>query len=237
MDKFLRPGTLDIDSESSTAADEWDMWSSNFDAFFAAIDPALTPNKLALLRAHVLCHIFKLIKHVSSYDEAVKILKARFIKPKSEVYARHCLATQKQQAGETLDQFLDKLKSLAQDCGFQAASAEKVEELAIRDAFITGMSSNAIRQRLLENLELDLNTAVKQARALEMAQRHSEAYRSDSSLAAAPEATAAVKPGDKSNGQTEDPPLNAAVPGSQSTSTAKKCFFFLWWPSSLQESL
>ena len=224
MDKFLRPGTLDIDPESSTAADEWDMWSSNFDAFFAAIDSALNPDKLALLRAHVSCHIFKLIKHVSSYDEAAKILKARFVKPKSGVYARHCLATQKQQAGETLDQFLDKLKSLAQDCDFKAASAEQVEELAIRDAFITGMSSNAIRQRLLENLELDLNTAVKQARALEMAQRHSEAYRNDSSLAAAPE-TAAARLVDESDDKNEDPELNAGVPGAQSDSFAKRCYF------------
>ena len=185
MDRFLRPQPLNIDADSASAADEWEMWLANFNAFVAAIDTTLRPDKLALLRAHISCNIFKLIKHIEVYDEAIKVLQARFVKPKSEVYSRHRLATCRQQAGETLDQFLDSLKSLAADCSFKATSAEEAKSLAIRDAFISGMASNTIRQRLLENLELNLDDAVKQARTLELAQAHSESYRCEPRMVAA----------------------------------------------------
>ncbi len=44
-------------------------------------------------------------------------------------------------------------------------------EEAIRDAFITGLLSNAIRQRLLKNKTLDLGSMFSQARALDSAQK------------------------------------------------------------------
>ncbi|XP_068234256.1 uncharacterized protein [Palaemon carinicauda] len=48
-----------------------------------------------------------------------------------------------------------------------------------------GMASNAIQQRLLENLSLDLPTAVKQVHALEMAQLHSTSYASETNTTVA----------------------------------------------------
>jgi hypothetical protein len=176
MDKFLRPHTLDIDPELPTAADEWEMWLANFKEFIKAIDAALNPDKLVLLKAHVSCSIYKLIKDSTTFEDAEEILKARFVKPKSDIYARHKLFTTRQQPGETLSQFLDQLKSLSLDCNFKAITAEKIREEAIRDAFINGMSSSAIRQRLLEFMTLDLATAVSHARAMEMAQIQSDSY-------------------------------------------------------------
>ena len=46
------------------------------------------------------------------------------------------------------------------------------------DAFITGLLSNTIHQRLLENTTLDLSTMFTQARTLDAAQRNSESYNS-----------------------------------------------------------
>ena len=181
MDKFLRPRTLEINPESPNAADEWEMWLNNFNEFFKSIDATLSPDKLVLMKAHVSCSIYKLIKHTTTFSDALAILNVRFIKPRSEVFARYRLATCRQQPGENLDQFLDNLKGLSHDCNFSTSSAEIICEQAIRDAFIAGMASNAIRQRLLENLTLNLTDAVSQARALEMAQHHSEAYQYSSS--------------------------------------------------------
>ena len=45
-----------------------------------------------------------------------------------------------------------------------------------RDAFINGLVSHGICQRLLENRELDLENAVEKARAMEFAQNISEFY-------------------------------------------------------------
>ena len=181
MDKFLRPRTLDINPESPDAADEWEMWLANFEEFFKAIDPSLTPDKFILLKSHVSCSTYKLIKNVSTFNDAVEILNSRFIKPKSEIYARHKLFTTRQEPGESLSQFLDQLKPLSLDCNFKDSTAEKIREEAIRDAFINGMSSSIIRQRLLEFMTLDLATAVTQARAMEMAQIQSNSYAHTSS--------------------------------------------------------
>ena len=74
-----------------------------------------------------------------------------YVKPKNEIFARHILATSKQEQGQPLDQFLKKLRSLSKECDFKAVSADKNKEEAIRDAFISGLISNQIRQRLLEN--------------------------------------------------------------------------------------
>ena len=57
----------------------------------------------------------------------------------------------------------------------------------IRDAFITGLQSNLIRQRLLENKTLDFKTMFDQVQSLESAMKSSELY------------------------NTPNPPVNAAV--------------------------
>jgi hypothetical protein len=87
-------------------------------------------------------------------------------------FCRHTLATRRQKPGESIDQFLQILHLLARDCGFKAVSAEENLQSHVRDAFISGLESPVIRQRLLENQTLTLN----QARALDVAQRNSETY-------------------------------------------------------------
>ena len=219
MDKFLRPPTLDVDPESPTAADEWEMWLSNFNAFFNAIDASLSPDKLALLRAHISCATYKLIKNAKTFLDAEEILKRRFVKPRSEVYARHRLFTRRQQPGESLSQFLDELRSLSLDCNFQAADADTITEEAIRDAFINGMASNGIRQRLLEFMKLDLSSAVNQARAMEMAQLHSESYAQSTPAPTYPTAAVAAPTDTPERGETVE------MAAKLSNHTSRKCFF------------
>ena len=106
-----------------------------------------------------------------------QVTRLIYIKPKNEIFARYLLSTRKQDPGETLDQFLQQLKTLAKDCNFKATSAEEASDDAIRDAFISGLLSCNIRQRLLENSSLDLQTAFTNARSLEMAEKQNLSYR------------------------------------------------------------
>ena len=55
-------------------------------------------------------------------------------------------------------------------------TADCYKNESIRDSFINGLTSNAIRQRLLENVTLDLQTAYDQARSLDIAQKSSDVY-------------------------------------------------------------
>ena len=68
------------------------------------------------------------------------------------------------------------MKLAEKDCHFKSVSSEEYRNEAIRDTFITGLRSPAIRQRLLENDTLSLDDAIRLARALDTAQRNSEVY-------------------------------------------------------------
>jgi len=106
------------------------------------------------------------------------MLEKPYIAPKNEILARHLLATRRQQPGESLSEYLNILKLLAKECTFKAVTATEYQEEMIRDAFINGLQSQCIRQRLLENITLDLEAAYTQARSLEIAEKSSHTYNS-----------------------------------------------------------
>ena len=175
MDKVLRPERLETDPNSGEASKEWLHWKRTFDNFLAVL-PQTNLNKLSILANFVSPAIFQHIEECRNYEAAVGILQALFVKPRNEIFARHMLATRRQQPHETLDEYLQTLKRLSKDCNFQSVTASKYREESIRDAFISGLRSPPIRQRLLENNMLDLNTMFDQARSLESAMRNSESY-------------------------------------------------------------
>ena len=88
----------------------------------------------------------------------------------------------------TLDRSVDKLGVLTnylspnvyqfiEDCvDYDSATGQQHCKESIRDAFIAGLTSGLIRQRLLENKRLDLKTMFDQARSLESAARSSESF-------------------------------------------------------------
>ena len=69
---------------------------------------------------------------------------------------------------------MQSLEKLSKHCEFHQVTAEVYRQEYIRDAFINGLNSNTIRQRLLENNDLTLAEAFQQARTLELAQKQSE---------------------------------------------------------------
>ena len=133
--------------------------------------------------------IFQYIETSTEYSQAIEVLKALFVKPSNEIYARHMLATRCQQSNETLDEYLQALKTLSKDCNFKPVTAAQYCNECIRDSFITGLQSSPIRQRLLENKTLDLKSMFDQARSLDSAIRSSESY-----LVSQPSFSAAVSP-------------------------------------------
>jgi len=71
--------------------------------------------------------------------------------------------------GESIDNFVVRLKRLSQECECQAVSAERYRFELMRDAFITGIQSHVIRQRLLEKSALNFEDAFRKAREMELA--------------------------------------------------------------------
>ena len=180
MDTVLKPERLESDPSSSKAAKEWLHWKRTFQNFIAVL-PAKDLNKLSVLANFLSPEIFQHIEECANYEDAITELEGLFVKPHNEIFARHLLATRRQQSNETLDDFLQALSTLSKDCNFKSVTAALYKEESIRDAFITGIQSHTIRQRLLENKSLDLKEMFDKARALESAMRSSESYNHSSS--------------------------------------------------------
>ena len=97
------------------------------------------------------------------------------------VYNRHQLITCKQDPTQTIDNYMQELEHISKTCNFEAVTAEQNKQY-IRDAFINGINSAYIHQRLLESSILLLEEAYQQARTLEQAQKQSASY--DNSIVA-----------------------------------------------------
>ena len=177
MEKFLKPARLDIDPNSPTAGREWKHWHRTLLNFIEECGDN-APDKFRILVNCVTHNVYEYFEDCTSFDSAIAALERVYIKTPNEIFARHLLATHQQRPGESLDEFLRELRKLGKDCNFQAVSAEQYKEELIRDAFINGLVSPMIRQRLLENKTLDLKSAYDQAYSLDLAQRNASAYSS-----------------------------------------------------------
>ena len=177
----MKPERLSLESSEVDATKRWKHWHRTFENYLEALDqsrgegdPAI--NKLRVLTNNVDFKVYDYIEGCDNYESAVEVLKRVYVKEPNTIFARHRLATAKQQPGQTLNEFLQILHSLSKDCRFRDVTAEVNRLEFIRDAFIDGLLSSCIRQRLLENRELDLETAFNQACSLELAQEHSQVY-------------------------------------------------------------
>lgn len=182
IEKFLKPERFE--GHQGTTASQWNHWHRTFTNFLSKCE-ASDSDKLVLLINHVSPDVYEHISECATYEAAISALKSVYIKPVNKIFARYQLATRKQQGHESLDQFLQSLKVLARECQFTAVSLEGRTEDAIMDAFIAGLSSGVIRQRLLEDGSLTLNAAFQQARSLDLAQQNAEKYHSNMYAASA----------------------------------------------------
>lgn len=178
MERYMKPDRLSVDPSAADADRTYKHWFRTFENFIQSLTgpESIAFNKLNLLINYIDPNIYEYISECDDFENAIQTLKELYVKPKSVILARHVLSTRKQKASETLDQFLNELKTLAKECDFHPVSAEEYKSEMIRDAFINGLSSNIIRQRLLENRILDLQTAFDKARALDVAQQSSSVY-------------------------------------------------------------
>ena len=123
MDKLLKPKDLHVLPTDSNAASVFKYWIATFESFFqavetgqAAIDPSGEVNRRGLLVNFLTSSAYQYMEDCETYEAAVAELKRVYIKTKNNVFARHLLATRRQLPGESLQQFLQVLKTLSKDC-------------------------------------------------------------------------------------------------------------------------
>ena len=150
----------DVDPNSPNAAKQWKHWKRTFDNFIAECEDT-APDRFRSIVNFISAEVFDYVEECETYDPVIETLDRLNVKTPNKIFARHDLATRKQQPGESLDEFLEELKKLSKHCGFDAVTAETYRSEMIRDFFINGLASNYIRQRLLENSELSLDRVTK----------------------------------------------------------------------------
>ena len=191
LNELFKPAKFNADPNSSAAGKEFKHWLKTFDNFIESVVAQAeaahvhAPNKLKVLCAHVSANVYELIEDCDDYETAVQKLKQIYLKTPNVIFARHLLATRKQQPGESLQEFLKSLHILSKDYNFQNVTVDEYWLDVVRDAFINGLASHHIRQRLLENAELTVNQAYKTAMSLHLAQEHSAAYFTENSRSSA----------------------------------------------------
>ncbi|XP_065671655.1 uncharacterized protein LOC136089531 [Hydra vulgaris] len=175
MSKILKPTRLDLDHNAPTASKEWKHWKRTFENFREDCGEE-APDKFRSIINFVSSNVYDYIEECDSYESIIETLENLYIKTPNEIFARHQLLIRHQTSGESLEDFLQELRKLSKNCNYKDVSAQQYREEQIRDAFISGITSNYIRQRLLENSTLNLQSAFNQARSLDIAQRNSESY-------------------------------------------------------------
>ena len=69
-------------------------------------------DKLNILTAYLTAPIYKLISEETTYDGAIATLRTLFVKLKHEIYARHKLATARQNESKSVDEFVLRINKL-----------------------------------------------------------------------------------------------------------------------------
>ena len=116
----------------------------------------------------------------------------------------------KQQIGQSVDEYFQKLKQLSSDCDFGDVAAQVHKQEAIRDAFISGLASSELRQRLLEDRNLIMQTAFDRARSLEIAQKNAQQYEINLAVHPSTQQIAAFSENRTESQETQLPDIAAA---------------------------
>ena len=177
MDRALRPSRLEIEKVSEESAKLYTHWEKCFKNYIGTLTDADTEDKkLMVLVNNISVDNFNIIANCETYTSALEALRKHFIKPCNIIFSRHKLATRRQANDETLDEYVSVLHQLSRQCELKPVTAEVYRQELVRDAFVSGIRSSSIRQKLLEASVVELDKIVGLAQILEEAQRSSDSY-------------------------------------------------------------
>jgi len=137
-----------------------------FQSHIQRIEGVTDADKFDILISLLHASVYAYIRDCETYGDAMACLGNTFLKPVNEVFARHRLNICQQKVGESLEEFLQKLKTLRADCNCRGVTAAENEEAGIRD----------------EDAALELQAVFDKARSLDDAQRNVEIYSSRSAI-------------------------------------------------------
>ena len=163
--------------EYKESEEDFETYYSRIKLYFEANDIEATKQKSVFLTllgpknfglAKTLCAPETLEK--STMDDIYVKLKNHYTPKIITIYERYKFYSRNQEQGESIKDYVAKLRELAQTCSF----SNYLDDM-LRDRFVMGLSSSATQQHLLAESDLTFEKAVKVATAREAAVRDASA--------------------------------------------------------------
>ena len=169
---------FDLDDEQAKTL--WEEWCERLDQYFIAngVDKTKAtdvPKCKAIFLSRVgrkcyslirtLCHPDK--PDTKSLDELQKLVKGHLSPAPVVIAERYVFYNRRQTADETVSEFLNALRKLAETCSFEAFREE-----ALRDMFVIGLRDRDTQKKLLGEQNLTLVGAFNTAQGHERARKH-----------------------------------------------------------------
>ena len=162
------PKTFNIDAADLYS--EWKHWLSAFDIYAIASD--LKKKDDAVQRATMLHCLGPAVQRIfntlpgdhKTFEEVKTALSGHFAPKRNVVAERYKFRSRAQKTDESIDTYLTSLRELVKSCDFGT-----LEEEMIRDQIVEKCSSRTLKQKLLQQDDLDLAKTIKIARSAETA--------------------------------------------------------------------
>ena len=168
---------------------EWRTFKQRFMLYLMAVglDEKSDTRKIALLltvagqQAVEVYNTFEFTgeEDKDKFDDVVKKFDEHCSPKKNETFERYVFRSRMQQTAESFDVFLTDLKLKARTCNFGV-----VHDSMIRDQLVFGIQDSKLRERLLRETELTLESAVKICHASELALQHAKTFAGDTTAVA-----------------------------------------------------
>lgn len=164
---------LDVFHEET---DNVEDWIDRFEMYLT-INNVQDDRKVAYLLTHIGGVAYSVLKDLCipdvpstvAYDTLVEYLKGHYVPHTLQSVCRLKFRQAKQQSGESVTQFVHRLKQLAKDCGFGANLKD-----SLKDQIIVGIGSPKIARALLMKADLTFEVAVTTCTSMETAERDTE---------------------------------------------------------------
>lgn len=111
-----------------------------------------------------------------SYDEIVQALDEQLTEKKNILVERHKFLSQKQEPGQSIQDFVTQLRKFVPTCDFTCECKKPVADLFLHSQFIRGLSNQDIRHQLLLDNSKTFQDAVKKAQTLEASNLASQQF-------------------------------------------------------------
>ena len=175
MEGIRPPGSINFDGNN--VADAWEKFYEQFEWYLCAIglDEASDMRKISLflnVAGAEAQRIFGTFTFVEGTDDPKKYADVinkftNFCMPKKNlVYERYVFNICVQKEGQNVDSYVTELRHKAQTCDYG-----ELKDSLIRDRIVVGINSTQLKEKMLQDKDLSLESAISRCKSAEMTQR------------------------------------------------------------------